>query len=537
MSVLSGNGLCFASFELQEPDNGARLQHSIPYRCGGSRSFCVGGPASAPARSLRTVASVVGTRLAAKPFVIALLVIAVLTVVGFLSFHAVGNLVSVNREIATRTVPAMRLAASTRAAITPLVRLEMRALVLGDPGYAIAWNERAARVAEDLERLAGYAQSTREAEQLVAARAAFERYRGVVATEQELLHRGDRASALTLTDTEARTLAEEVQESLDGLMAAIHTRVLAAQAEAARLEARTWTGVLIALGAAVGLALLVALENARLHAEAQRHIQQLLEQSRQLLEAKVTAEQASRAKSEFLASMSHELRTPLNAVIGFSQVLANKTYGEVNERQLEYLTSILAGGRHLRRLVDDVLDLAKVDAGHLTLDLTSVAVAQDIPEVVGVVQSLAQQKNITVTVEVKEPLPEITADRMRVQQMVYNLLSNAIKFTDPGGHVTVTVDTLFPGGASGSCALRIRVADTGIGIKPEDQARIFDKFEQVDSSSAREQEGTGLGLALTRKLVELHGGQIGVESDGIKGRGSLFTVLLPLAPPEHHPES
>jgi protein-histidine pros-kinase len=196
------------------------------------------------------------------------------------------------------------------------------------------------------------------------------------------------------------------------------------------------------------------------------------------------------------------------------------------------VSSILAGGRHLRALVDDVLDLAKVDSGHLTLDLTRVSLAEDVPEVVGVVQALAQQKNITVTVEVKEPLPAITADRMRVQQMIYNLLSNAIKFTDAGGHVTVTADTIVLGGPDGPGSLRIRVADTGIGIKAEDQGRIFDKFERGDSASAREQEGTGLGLALTRKLVELHGGQISVESEGVKGRGSLFTLLLPLAPPE-----
>ena len=231
--------------------------------------------------------------------------------------------------------------------------------------------------------------------------------------------------------------------------------------------------------------------------------------------------------------MSHELRTPLNAVIGFSQVLVNKTYGELNERQLDYLTSILAGGRHLRKLVDDVLDLVKVDSGQLTLDLSNVAVAEDIPEVVGVVQALAHQKNITVTMELKEPLPAITADRLRVQQMIYNLLSNAIKFTDAGGHVTVTADTVVAADAASSTLLRIRVADTGIGIKAEDQVRIFDKFERGDSASAREQEGTGLGLALTRKLVELHGGQISVESEGVKGRGSMFTVLLPLAPPEH----
>src|SRR5262249_47866133 len=215
--------------------------------------------------------------------------------------------------------------------------------------------------------------------------------------------------------------------------------------------------------------------------------------------------------------------------------LANQTYGEVNPRQLEYLTSILAGGRHLRKLVDDLLDLAKVDAGHLTLDLTKVSVAEDIPEVVGVVQALAQQKSITREVEGKEPLRSIPADGMRVQQMIYILLSNAIKFTDVGGHVTVTADTTSSVGPTGSCLLRIRVADTGIGIKAVDHARIFDKFERGDSSSAREQEGTGLGLALTRKLVELHGGQIGVESDGVKRRGSMCTILLPMAPPENLP--
>jgi signal transduction histidine kinase len=471
-------------------------------------------------------------RLAAKPFLISLLVIVVLATVGFLSFYAVGNLVSVNREIATRTVPAMRLAASTRESIAPLVRLETRAAVLGDSRYVAAWTERAERVATDLQRLAQYVQSEPEAMRLGAAREAFEKYRATVVEEQSLLLRrrdGDRT--LRLSNTTARALAEEVEENLDGLMEAIHTRMLSAQAEASRLEARTWTGVLIALGAAVGLALLVALENARLYAEAQRYIRQLLEQSRQLLGAKVAAEQASRAKSEFLAAMSHELRTPLNAVIGFSQLLANKTYGELNERQLQYLTTILSGGRHLRRLVDDVLDLAKVDAGHLTLDLTSVAVDDELREVVGVVASLAHEKNITVTTEVKDVLPAVNADRQRIQQVIYNLLSNAIKFTEPGGFVKVTLD-ISDGETAGEGALRIAVADTGIGIKPEDQARIFAAFEQVDSSYARDQGGTGLGLALTRKLVELHGGTISVASEGIKGRGSVLTVRLPIPPAE-----
>jgi signal transduction histidine kinase len=470
-------------------------------------------------------------RLAAKPFLVSLLVIVVLATVGFLSFYAVGNLVSVNREIATRTVPAMRLAASTRESIAPLVRLETRAAVLGDSRYVVAWTERAERVAGDLQRLAQYVQSEPEAMRLGAAREAFEKYRTSVTGELSLLPPRGREDTLRLSNTTARALAEEVEENLDGLMEAIHTRMLSAQAEAGRLEARTWTGVLIALSAAVGLALLVALENARLHAEAQRYIRQLLEQSRQLLGAKVAAEQASRAKSEFLAAMSHELRTPLNAVIGFSQILANKTYGELNERQLQYLTSILSGGRHLRRLVDDVLDLAKVDGGHLTLDLTSVGIADELDEVVGVVESLARQKNITVTTEVKDVLPTINADRQRIQQVIYNLLSNAIKFTEPGGFIKVAVDAT-EGAAHGEGALRITVTDTGVGIKAEDQARIFEAFEQVDSSYARDQGGTGLGLALTKKLVELHGGTISVASEGVQGRGSVLTVRLPIPPAE-----
>src|SRR5262249_45038002 len=211
-------------------------------------------------------------RLAAKPFLISLIVIVVLAAVGFLSFYAVGNLVSVNREIATRTVPAMRLAASTRESIAPLVRLETRAAVLGDSRYVAAWTERTERVADDLQRLAQYVQSEPEAMRLGAAREAFEKYRTSVTAELSLLRGRDRESTLRLSNTTARALAEEVEENLDALMEAIHTRMLSAQAEAGRLEARTWTGVLIALSAAVGLALLVAPQTPRLPPQAPPHI-------------------------------------------------------------------------------------------------------------------------------------------------------------------------------------------------------------------------------------------------------------------------
>ena len=195
-------------------------------------------------------------RLASKIFLTAALVIVVLAGVGFLSLRAVGRLVSVNRDIATRTVPAMRLTASAREAIPALVRLEVRAVVLGDARFATTWTERATRVAQDLDRLAAYAESEQETLHLGRARAAFAGYRRIVTQEQALLKRGDRDRAVGLSETDARTRIEELQESLEGLMAATHARSLGAQAEAAHLETRTWTSVLLALGAAVGLALL-----------------------------------------------------------------------------------------------------------------------------------------------------------------------------------------------------------------------------------------------------------------------------------------
>ena len=195
-------------------------------------------------------------RLASKIFLTAALVIVVLAGVGFLSLGAVSRLVSVNRDIATRTVPAVRLAASAREAIPALVRLEVRAVVLGDASFATAWTERAARVAQDLDGLAAYAESERETLHLRRARAAFAGYRRIVAQEQALLKLGDRARAVGLSETDARTRITELQENLEGLMAATYARSLGAQAEAARLETRTWTAVLVALGTAVGLALL-----------------------------------------------------------------------------------------------------------------------------------------------------------------------------------------------------------------------------------------------------------------------------------------
>jgi protein-histidine pros-kinase len=230
---------------------------------------------------------------------------------------------------------------------------------------------------------------------------------------------------------------------------------------------------------------------------------------------------ANRLKSEFLANMSHELRTPLNGIIGFSEFLIDGKPGELNAKQKNYLVDILGCGRHLLQLINDILDLSKVEAGKMELHAETFPLRQAIEEVLSVVSSIAHKKRIVIHHEMASDLDLVMLDRQRLLQILYNLLSNAVKFTDDDGEIFINAD------AHGPSGLCIRVRDTGIGISPEDIGKLFLEFRQLDSSATRRYGGTGLGLALTKKIVEAQLGTVAVESD--VGRGSTFTVILPFA--------
>jgi len=238
-----------------------------------------------------------------------------------------------------------------------------------------------------------------------------------------------------------------------------------------------------------------------------------------LLQAKLDAEAASCTKSEFLANMSHELRTPLNSIIGFSDILIERVFGELNGKQMRYVNNISSSGKHLLGLINDILDLSKVEAGKMELHYGEFSIGSVFEEVMTTLSPLAQVKSLEISFKVEPDFVDIQADRGRLIQILYNLVSNAVKFTPERGKVSVNCKK------SGNRAL-ISVTDTGIGISSEDQKKLFQPFTQIDASSAKQYCGTGLGLALVKKIVNLHQGEIWVESELEKGSTFLFTIPL-----------
>ncbi|KWT79608.1 sensor histidine kinase [Candidatus Magnetominusculus xianensis] len=250
--------------------------------------------------------------------------------------------------------------------------------------------------------------------------------------------------------------------------------------------------------------------------------QKVKDRTKELEEAKLLAEAASKTKSGFLANMSHELRTPLNSVIGFTQVLIDKLYGDLNARQELYLTNVLNSGNHLLALINEVLDLSRIEAGKIELERSNFSTALLLSTSVAMFKERAMAKRIKLSAETQTDAL-MDGDELRIKQVLYNLLSNAIKFTHEGGTVRITVRAIDQGGAY----IETAVEDTGIGIKEGDIERLFTEFTQLDSSYTKRYEGAGLGLALSKKLIELHGGTIGVTS--VYGKGSRFYFTVPAA--------
>jgi signal transduction histidine kinase/HAMP domain-containing protein len=271
-----------------------------------------------------------------------------------------------------------------------------------------------------------------------------------------------------------------------------------------RREVRPFTDKQIELAQTFADQATIAIANVRLFNEIQ-------DKSRQL-------EIANRHKSEFLAGMSHELRTPLNAIIGFSEVLAEQMFGEVNEKQAEYLADIHSSGRHLLSLINDILDLSKIEAGKMDLELSRFHLGAALENSMTLIRERATRNSVNLALEGTEAVGEWVGDERKFKQIMLNLLSNAVKFTPQGGKVTVHAERF-------DSRVEIAVSDTGIGIKPEDQQLVFEEFRQASGDHLKKSEGTGLGLALTRRFVELHGGSLTLQSE--VGKGSTFKFTLP----------
>jgi PAS domain S-box-containing protein len=269
--------------------------------------------------------------------------------------------------------------------------------------------------------------------------------------------------------------------------------------------------------------LAVFLERARLFEEVETARAELKEHAQALEVANERLQELDRLKSQFLANMSHELRTPLNSIIGFSEVLYDGLVGDMTEEQRDCLNNIRISGEHLLSLINDILDLSKIEAGHVELNLTTFEVDQLIEEIEATITPMIENKSQTLRIVLDDDLPLLTADQVRVRQVLLNLLSNAHKFTPREGQIELRCRMVAPS------AVLFSVTDTGIGIKSEDQEVIFEEFRQVDGSPTREVDGTGLGLAISQRLVEMHGGRIWVESE--YGEGSAFSFLLPVAGP------
>jgi signal transduction histidine kinase len=347
----------------------------------------------------------------------------------------------------------------------------------------------------------------------------------VDARKSDLLHRLNAASLLGVAIAALHFIAMAAVTFVPDPLAVMSTQVVAPEWLPIAIAAVMMLIVALGLSGSMvdhHLAERAALEAARLRV----HVAELEATKRELeattahLETALEAAAAgSQAKSQFLATMSHELRTPLNAIIGFSEILGTGLYGPLgDERYKEYATSIYDSGRHLLGLINDILDFSKIDAGHLELEDDEIDLPELVRESMRMMQGQAKDAKVALFEQLESELPSLRADQRRIRQILLNLLSNAVKFTPPQGEIRVSIVRRDGG-------IVVAVADTGIGIAPADIPRALERFGQVDSTLGRKYEGTGLGLPLSKRLAELHGATLEIDSE--LGRGTTVTVTFP----------
>ncbi|HEV8615338.1 MAG TPA: HAMP domain-containing sensor histidine kinase [Methylomirabilota bacterium] len=473
-------------------------------------------------------------RLASKIFLASSLVIVILAGVGVLSLRAIGRLASVNREIALETVPALRLIGGLRDALAPLDRLAARYAVLRDPRYAALWRDGAERASQDLIRLRDYVKSEQEANHLRAATAAFEQYRTMMAAEQARLMR-DRTRSLVPNAGSAQAHADRAEHALETLNAATHARIIAVQAEAARLERRTWTGVVVAFAAGLVLALLgtafiavrmtrslrrlshataaVASGSFREPIEISGH-DEIGELARSFNAMAAQLQRLDDTKEEFFATLSHELRSPLTSVREAANLLRDEVAGPLTSKQARLVEIVQGSANRLLRLVNQILEMSRLRAGVLPLARAPLDLGRVIGRALDELRPQAEEGRVALERERVGDAFNFVGDEERLLQVVVNLVANAIRFTPAGGRVIVRLVDAGP-------EIELQVEDTGAGIPAAALPHIFESYRQAH----RDRGGTGLGLAIVRGVVQAHGGRVTVESH--EGKGSRFTVLLP----------
>jgi signal transduction histidine kinase len=473
-------------------------------------------------------------RLASKIFLGFSLVIVVLATVGVLGLRAVGRLVSVNREIASESLPALRLAGGVRDTLLAMARLEARFAVLRDRRYADLWRESAAHARADLARLADLVDTAPETARLTAARAAFETYHAAILEEQGQLLAAPPGTPAP-DSSASRRLGEQVEAEVEALQQATYARVARAQAEVARLERRTWNGVIVALATAVVLALLATAVIALRITRSLRRLSvattavaagsfrepipvggrdEVAVLARSFNAMADRLHKHDELKDELFATLSHELRSPITSVREAAHLLADGVPGPLTAKQARLVDIIRRSTDRLLRLVNQILDVSRLRAGVLPLEFVPLDLDWLVARAVEELRPQADEARVTLVRERVGSRFTVQGDEDRLVQVVVNLLANAVRFTPVGGRVTVRLVDAGP-----EC--EIQVEDTGVGIPAAELPHIFESYRQAHPGKG----GTGLGLAIVRGLVQAHGGRVTAESQ--EGKGSRFTVLLP----------